>query len=1150
MGKKPKAWYAWHDATNNGGIFRTWSECEAASRGKPGEKHKGFDTKEEAWNFAFPGTPMPDKCDVTSASSVIQTDMSKPTLCITADTGNSSQLSETASLPQIDAAKISRVEPSDKVNRFCANYGFEHLSKDQRRAVQATDGKVLLFAVPGSGKTTVLIARIGYMIHACGINPGSIVSLTFTKASAAEMKDRYQKRFPNDTALPQFRTIHSFAFSVIIPMLRRVGYSIPRHMISDFSETAENGRKKRSFASIIFSEVNERLRPKSKEFGKKNTVLLNGRKDREALQTAITGIKNTKMTREQLRGKTIHLNNGQDLPIDRAFDIYSDLCRKYHCMDFDDMLIYALEGLQKHPEVLLQLQRHYRYWSIDESQDNSPLQHELLQLLVGNNGNLFMVGDDDQSIYAFRGAKPRLFQQFGMESDVTVLTIGSNYRSSSGIVKTAEAFICENPSHQDKQMHAAQENVGCIRFIYDLHTEKQQYDKIVEAARACKEKELELAVLYRENVSALPVMFWLEKHGVSFITEAKLTELLQSPYISRMLNLLRFAVHQNSYSLCMKVHTDLSVFPSDVVNSSWRRACEAAPERNVLELLAVIDDRDYASRLELLAEAAGATPYDAVRNLMQALGINPKSQSERMQVNAILSTCALYSSIPELFSAIEAMKHKLNDTGEEDDDGEVSGHVSESESQKSSCNAVTLTTMHSAKGLEFDHVMIIDFLAPPDIPFNPTQLVFDDPEEPCRLFYVAITRAKRTLDILTVQSYHGSIEVAHPFIRWYAAICDQEEVLTEYASSGPKPTDCAEIKAYGKYYGVPVGRTPGVYTSWSETQAQIEHFPHGHSKSFSTWEEAATYAYPNGIPDTIRPVDISVFKQYLVTNPTLRANWPQDIHPCVTRGILELLHTNSLMSLDPIRCSRLKMDYLTSHSDAYDYSGMRALAYTVSYLPPNYYKVWTPLWKLLEKKQLPYQAKILELGAGPGTSGLALLDFYGKLAVANPDIQFSVEYTAVERELSFQKVFDYLMDAMASALPTNLFVRRKLVHADAFDFINKITDPAFNIVLESNMLNQDENIPDEALSTIGEGFARSLCEEGIVILIEPGKRDQLPILEKVVSHDSLKRIVDPQITSVDASSITLVEQCLKTGIRRKAIAEHWYSVVVAERKVS
>lgn len=697
-------------------------------------------------------------------------------------------------------------------------------------------------------------------------------------------------------------------------------------------------------------------------------------------------------------------------------------------------------------------------------------------------------------------------------------------------------------------MHASHAEPGCIRFIYDLHSEKRQYEKIVETANACREQRQELAVLYRENISAFPIMFWLDQKGIPFFTSAKLTELLQSPYIYRILSLLRFSVRQNSFSLYTKVKNDLRVFPSDETISQWKKACKSASDQNVLEVLSKIDKHDYSSIIQLLNDVAELAPYEAIRKLMLSLDINPNSQNERMQVSAILSTSALYNSIPEMLSSIEEMKRKLNDADEEEDDGEVAPPVSEYELQKGFGNAVTLTTMHSAKGLEFDHVMIVDFLAPPEIPYNPMQLSFDDPEEACRLFYVAITRAKQSLDILTVQSYHGSIEEAHPFIRWYASICDNEEVLTEYASSIPEATDCIQTKVYGKFYGVPVGRVPGVYTSWDETKQQTDHFPGGRNKGFSTWQEAAEYAYPNGIPDHVRPVNTSIFKQYLVTNPILRANWPQDIHPCVTKGILTLLHTDSLLSLDPSMCSKLKINYLDSHTAAYDYSGIRALAYTVSYLPPNYYKIWTPLWKLLEKKLLPYRAKVLELGAGPGTSGLALLDFYGKLAVANPQFQFSLEYTAVERETAFTQIFNYLWGSMISKLPENLHVCKELIHADAFDFMNSISDPTYDIVLESNMLNQDENITDEALSELSEGLAHCLNNQGHVILIEPGKREQLPLLRKAIMHSGITPIAEPEITSVDTSSITLVNQCIETGIRKKSIKKHWYSVVVAERK--
>lgn len=1142
-----KTWYAWRDALGNGGVCRTWVECEANSRGKHGEKHHGFATKEEAWAFAHPGIPMPAENAAVSEQPAVQAQKKESVSGVEGQISDAYQPTEKLPFHQIDPARISYAEPTAEVNRYCTAYGFEYLSKDQRRAVQAVDGKTLLFAVPGSGKTTVLIARIGYMVHARDIAPGKIVSLTFTKASATEMKERYQKRFPDDTVLPEFRTIHSFAFSKVIPLLRQVGYPVPDYLISHESEKPKGtGKKKQSYETLIFSEINDKLKQISEDREETAAVLLHGYKDREALQTAITGIKNTRMIREQLKGKTIHLQSGQDLPIDRAYDVYTDLCRKYHCMDFDDMLSFSLEGLHKHPEVLTQLQRQYHYWSIDEAQDNSPLQYELLQLLVGQHGNLFMVGDDDQSIYAFRGARPRLFQQFGCEPDVTVLTMGVNYRSASGIVKSAEEFICRNHSHQDKQMHAAQNDVGCIRFLYDLHTEKHQYEKIVKTAKACLAHQQKLAVLYRENISALPVMFWMDKHGISFSTAAKLTEMLQEPYISRILNLLRFAVKQNSYTLCEKVRSDLGIYPSNEMIRQWKEKCDDAPWRNVLEVLAEIRERDYSSKIELLNRVAAAAPYDGIPMLLQEFGINISSQSERMQMHAILSTSVLYQSVAEMLSAIDALKRKRN----EDDDVESSLPSSECEQQKASGCAVTLSTMHSAKGLEFDHVMIIDFLEPPDIPYNPSQLVFDDPEEPRRLFYVAITRAKRTLDILTVQYYHGIPEVPHHFIREYASICDHENVLTEYTVSVPETVDCSPIRVDGQYYGVRVGRKPGVYTTWDEAQAQTNQFPNQSVRKFSTWDAAASFAYPDGIPDQVRPVDTSIFKQYLVANPTLRANWPQDIPPCLTTGILDLLNTDSLTSLDSVSRENLKMDYYNHHNGPFNYGGEKALAYTVNYLPLNYYKTWTPLWKLLEKRQLPYQARVLELGAGPGTSGLALIDFYSKLAEANPRLQFSVHYTAVEREMAFRKIWEHLVKLVTLRLPVNLDVSTKSVQADALDFMRQVPETAYDIILESNMLNPAENVSDETLNGIGEGFARSLTEHGRVIIIEPGVRSQIPILKKAMDSNDLKLIFEPNITSVDIAHNTLVKQCMDTGIRRKKTEEHWYSFVVAERNSS
>ncbi len=1145
--KKPRKWYAWRDALGNGGICRTWAECQAASSGKSGDKHQGFDTKEEAWAFAYPGIPMPFENDIVDTS------------------GASQQLQEdhgSVQPPvQIDPARISHTKPCEKVNQFCSAYGFTKFSEDQRRAVQTVDGKVLLFAVPGSGKTTVLIARVGYMIHACGIAPETIVSLTFTKASAAEMNERYQNRFPNDAALPEFRTIHSFAYTKVIPMLRQAGYSVPRNKICDeIEKTKQTGKKKKKYETLIFSEINDGLKEivehaQNEKQQEKKAFLLHGREDCEDLQTAITGIKNTQMTREQLKGRTIHLHSGRDLPIDRAYDVYMDLCRKYDCMDFDDMLILALEGLKQHPEVLSKLQQQYRYWSIDESQDNSPLQHELLQLLVGQHGNLFMVGDDDQSIYAFRGAKPSLFQQFGMEPDVTVLTMGINYRSDFGIVKTAETFISRNSSHQNKQMRAFQAGKGRIRFIYDLHTEKRQYERIVETARNCNEHHQGLAVLYRENISALPVMFWLDKYGLPFSTAAKPSELLQYPSVNTILKLLEFAVRPNSFKLCLRVCFALNIFPSEEVKKLWKEKCSAAPKRNVLDVLSEIDNHDYSSQMNLLCRTAQATPRDAICMLIQGLEyIKLQRQSERMQVNAILSMSILYQSISEMLSAIAALKKKLKDDGNEDEDDDEEMVISDStdnqqESSSHAVNAVTLATMHSAKGREFDHVMIIDFLAPPDIPYNSDQLTFDDPEEPRRLFYVAMTRAKHALDILTVQFYHGLPEVPHPFINEYASICDQEGLLTEYEASVPETSDGIPVQKPKKYYGVRVGRKPGIYDTWDEANEQVNGFSNAKQQSFLTWEEAAKFTYPNGIPDQVRPVDLSVFRQYLVTSPTLRSNWSKDIPSCITKGILGLLHTDSLESLSLEMRKSLSMDYLTAHHGACNYGGMKALAYTVNYLPLNYYKVWTPLWKLLEEKRLPYHAKVLELGPGPGTAGIALIDFYSKLASGNPNIRFSVDYTAVERERDFQQIWEHLVDKITLQLPVNFRVTTKLVTADAFDFIRQIPSKAFDVIIESNMLNQDEAISDANLGVINEGLAQGLTDHGYGILIEPGKKDQLPVLKKATANNKLKLLFDINLTSVDITCNTLVKQCLDAGIRYKEKKEHWYSYAVVERKL-
>ena len=245
------------------------------------------------------------------------------------------------------------------------------LDPQQEAAVRAVEGPVLLLAVPGSGKTTVLVTRIGYMCHVCCIPPEHILTMTYTVAAARDMKARYAAFFGQSEAERlAFHTINSVC-SRIIRYYERVWGRTAFRLLEDGGEK-----------SALIGEI---YRAQCGEFATESTV--------RALQTAITYAKNQMLKGQALAEVEVE---GTDFPA--FFQAYNRALRQHQRMDYDDQMVYALQILRRYPEVLQAVRDRYRYFCVDEAQDTSRIQHVIIRLLAGERGNLFMVGDEDQSI--------------------------------------------------------------------------------------------------------------------------------------------------------------------------------------------------------------------------------------------------------------------------------------------------------------------------------------------------------------------------------------------------------------------------------------------------------------------------------------------------------------------------------------------------------------------------------------------------------------------------------------------------------------------------------------------------------------------------------------------------------------------------------
>ena len=458
----------------------------------------------------------------------------------------------------------------EKLESFLhAYYPDRRFTDDQKAAIQALSGAHLLYAIPGSGKTAVLTARAGWMIH-CGIPAENILIMTFGKKAAEHMADVFRERFPS-FSVPFFCTIHSFSYRIIrqaeaeglIKKYRLIvdeeddpvpeamdGEAANAWIVDESPDEVPSGRTKREDKK----KGNRYANPRSPiyllekiltklEYCKKQSE---ARTFAEQAATVIGCLKNRMMTDEEI-SQLSPMDMGADkrVSIWPVYEAYQKELTEHQPpeMDFDDMLIHALEVLDN-PNMQAFWQRKYPYVCVDEAQDTSLLQHAIVQKLHRTGDSLFMVGDDDQSIYAFRGAMPEAMLTFDRRyEDAAVHRMGVNFRSDQQIVLFGDGLIQRNLARAKKTMEAFSKQHGEIRII-DISAARQGQFLLDQARRFCKKQEGEenpesLAILYRNNVSALLPLAYFFKNDVPFVGN-KVFDVLTLLYSRTAINILAF----------------------------------------------------------------------------------------------------------------------------------------------------------------------------------------------------------------------------------------------------------------------------------------------------------------------------------------------------------------------------------------------------------------------------------------------------------------------------------------------------------------------------------------------------------------------------------------------------------------------------------
>ena len=675
------------------------------------------------------------------------------------------------------------------------------LNAQQTEAVKTVKGPVLLLAVPGSGKTTVLVLRLGYMIKRCGIAPENILTVTYTVAATRDMARRFAGFFGEELAARlEFRTINGICAKIIGYYSRVLGRKA--------FELVTDEKRLGGILTQIYQEVEESWPTEA---------------DLRNVRTLITYIKNQMLSEREIRalgggngsgrdsgkgiGKGGPLREADGINIGAIYERYNQWLREQHLMDYDDQMVYALTILRKVPQVLAHFQDLYRYICVDEAQDTSKIQHTIIALLASRDDNLFMVGDEDQSIYGFRAAYPEALLNFEKEHrGAKVLVMEQNYRSCGKIVKAADQFIQKNTLRHAKHMVCAGENDsaidlrggmsagggaleiepaidlrggmsagGGVKEIY-LRGRMAQYKYLLKVAEGCTEKT---AVLYRNNESAIPLVDLLERSGIPYRIRNAEPGFFTHRTVMDITNIIKLAYDPYDvdafwavyYKLGMYLNKEKAAHSCDMSRRTGIPVFDAVLRYAKPEPMVAKNVKSIRTHLMHMKEYRGDQAiYRIVRNMgygdyqsrsgirdnkifiLTAVGANTGSPAELLDRIGFLECVFKGSDLrgqmnPEAANKQFDLRGQINP--------EVANKQFDLRGQMQLNCSFILSTIHASKGLEYDTVYLMDVmdgLFPEEVPVSVKYMTKEERrvfEEERRLFYVGMTRARNRLYVFT-----------------------------------------------------------------------------------------------------------------------------------------------------------------------------------------------------------------------------------------------------------------------------------------------------------------------------------------------------------------------------------------------------------------
>lgn len=595
------------------------------------------------------------------------------------------------------------------------------------------DGPAMVLAGPGAGKTYVITNRVKALIDEYGVKPEQILVVTFSKAAAVEMKERFEMLTGGRRLPVRFGTFHSVFFQIL-----RLAYHYEvkdiatpalkyRFLEETLNETGYGVDDKKEFLSDIEKEIS-RVKGEGIE-----------------IDCYFSSACSAEIFQKMYRG-------------------YQEKLQRHRCLDFDDMVVYTYQLLKEREDIRRRWQAQFRYLLIDEFQDINRLQYETVCMLAEPENNLFIVGDDDQSIYGFRGAKPGIMLSFPKRfPDTKQIVLGVNYRCSDEIMKAAERLIGKNNERYEKHIVA---NKGKEQPVHMKKCENlpDEAEKIVAQIQMYQKEGIayqEMAVLFRTNMQMRLLAGKLMEHGVPFTMRENLPNLFDTWMAKDIMCYLQLALGNRSREKFLKIanrpvrYLSRTAFTESEVSFDKLRAYYAVKNQEWME------ERIWNFEYDL-KNLASLSPYAAIHFIRKGIGYDEflKTYADERNVNAddwfdvldeMQEMARDKKSIPEFLPFVENYGDTLEEIRQEQKKQQVKEEP-----------GVSLMTMHASKGLEFP-VVFVPTLNEDIVPYRKT-VQEGNLEEERRMLYVAMTRAKTYLHLSFVKErFHKEAEPS-PFL--------------------------------------------------------------------------------------------------------------------------------------------------------------------------------------------------------------------------------------------------------------------------------------------------------------------------------------------------------------------------------------------------